>query len=116
MDMDGICHGRTSISCAEKIVFVAEPVVEAQARVLFTDRDRSSDIVPLIDTAIAKRWPERTHLHLDFGKATCEGQALSIPFDGSTVPAKGSGSGQAITGLIRIKTMSDYRITVEPSP
>jgi hypothetical protein len=116
MIMGGVCHGWGTASCADNILFVGEPVIEAQAQVLFTVRDKSLDLVPLIDRAIARQWPGHGHLHLNFGKATCDGQTLVAPFAGSELASGKDGPAQGMVGSVRITSPSDYRVTVQHAP
>ena len=116
MTMGDVCHGWSTASCAGNILFVGEPVIEAQAQVLLTGPDKSISIVPLIDREITKQWPGHGHLHLRFGKATCDGHTLVTPFAGSELASGKGGPAQGMMGSVCITSPSDYRVTVQHAP
>ena len=100
--MTDICHGWSASACGDMLFVEGHPVVEAQGQILFMTEDRAIDLVPLIDQAIARRWPGHEHLHLTFGTPRCEGASLVAPFTGSYVKRNTSGAATALKGRLLI--------------
>jgi hypothetical protein len=100
--MSDVCHGWSASACDDMLFVEAHPVIEAQAQVLFMSEDRAIDLVPLIDQAVARRWPGQEHLHLAFEAPRCEDGGLVAPFTGSRVKRDVSGPATALKGRLVI--------------
>ena len=105
--MTDICHGWSTSACNDMVLVEGHGLVSAQGRVLFTDADRSVDLVPLVDRALGRRWSGQEHLHLVFESAHCDGATLVAPFSGSRLKIDSTGSATAMKGVIRITSPTD---------
>ena len=108
--MTDICHGWSASACGDMLFVEGHPVVEAQGQVLFIAEDKAVDLVALVDQAIARRWPDREHLHLAFGAPRCEDGDLVAPFTGSHVKRDVSGPATAMKGHLAIAGPTDQAV------
>jgi hypothetical protein len=110
--MTDICHGWTMMNCLDMVLVRGTGVIEDQAQVLFTDDNRAIDLVPLVDRAIRKKWPDHEHLHLQFGTASCEGESLVMTFSGSHIKSNSTGSAGGLRGVVRIDAPDKYSVSL----
>lgn len=112
MLMDGACHGWRSETCGDRIWFQASGVVQDQAQVLFARSDRVLDVARLVDDEVARRWPDREVLHLEFTSLTCGADGLVARYVGSHVKSEG-GPAAGMTGEVRIGGPADHALTLK---
>jgi len=115
LNMTDVCHGWAATTCADKVMVRGEGVVEDQAQVLFTEADRASDLVWLVDEGIRAQWPGHEHLHLRFRPASCDETTLVVPFSGSHMKANASGPAAGMEGALRIGGPNEQRVSVRPA-
>lgn len=114
--MTDVCHGWTSSTCDDKLLILGQGVVEDQAQVLLTDKNRAINAVQLVDQGIRARWPVHEHLHLMFGAARCGQSALVLPVSGSHLRAGASGSASGFVGVLRIRSGRGQQVQLKPEP
>ena len=107
--MTGICHGWSSFACRNLTFFKGQGVTEDQAQILFTQSNRTLDLVRALDAAITRKWPGRAHLHLFFDRPECE-NSFAVTFTGSHVDASKGGSASGMKGRIWVAGPAVYRV------
>ena len=109
LHMAGICHGWSSFACQDLTFFKGQGVTEDQAQILFTRGNRTLDLVRVLEAAVVRKWPGRTHLHLFFGPPRCE-NSFAVGFTGSQVDARKGGSARGMKGRIWVGSPTAYRV------
>jgi hypothetical protein len=113
LNMTDVCHGWTATNCDDMVLIRGVGIVEDQAKVLFTDENREVDLVRSVDRGIIARWPGHENLHLQFRAASCDGGTLTVPFSGSHLRAKSTGSAAGFEGVLRITGPNNLKVSVE---
>jgi hypothetical protein len=78
LTMKDVCHGWTTATCLDKLFVHGFGVMADQAQVLFTEKDRAIDLLPLVDAAIGKRWPKGSRTNNRFRLGVEVGWCSSI--------------------------------------
>jgi hypothetical protein len=107
--IDQACHGWSVEQCSDMLYFRRIGVVSDTA-VVVTGNGRRVDVGAAINTELGHNGDE--YLHLQFLQPVCEANGLELPFAGSRITRRQTGSADELRGEVFV-TESAAAVTIE---